>query len=161
MVRPRTTRARGTGCGVPTLVKGGGALKQAIHVARARAGITSDIQLALKAGVSYDTLMNWYGERTVPRPHELKKVADALGASYADLIAVYEGTALEPQPIEDALRDLIRVLTDLVAELRLTRAEQVEATETVMAALGALGRGPARAGRRADTEREAPAGSAQ
>jgi len=88
-------------------VGGGAALKRAVHVARARAGITSDTQLAVQAGVHYDTLMNWYGDRTVPRPAELKKVADALGASYGDFMAVYEGRDPEPTPLVDAIAELI------------------------------------------------------
>jgi hypothetical protein len=45
-------------------LSGGLALKQAIHVARARTELTSDRQLATRAGVSYDTFMNWFGDKT-------------------------------------------------------------------------------------------------
>jgi len=51
-----------------TRLSGGAALKQAIHIARERAELTSDIQVAIKAGISYDTLMNWFGNKTTPRP---------------------------------------------------------------------------------------------
>lgn len=85
--------------------KGGGeALKREIHVARNRAGITSDMRLAIASGVHYDTLMNWFSERTVPRPAELKKVAEAMGASYSRLMDAYEGREPEPTSIEEALR---------------------------------------------------------
>lgn len=139
----------------------GARLKRAVHIARARAGLTSDVQVATKANVSYDTLMNWYGGRTVPRPFELKKVADALQTSYADLWSRYEGVDPEPLPLQDAIRELIPVLSDLVAELRLTRAEQVVATETMLEALGALGSHPGREGRRAGNGREAHVGTGQ
>ena len=134
-------------------------LKRAIHIARARAGLTSDMQVSGRANVSYDTLMNWYGGRTVPRPFELKKVATALETSYAELWSRYEGMEPEPLPLQDAVRALIPVLSDLVVELRLTRAEQVVATETMMDALGALGSRPTRARRRSGNEREEHAGT--
>ena len=110
---------------------GGQALKAAIHVARARAGIPSDVQLTRVSGVSYDTLMNWYAERTVPRPHELKKVATALGASYADLMAVYEGRAAEPVPLDQAIREL-------AAEIRVTRQAQDSHVAALVGAVEAL-----------------------
>jgi transcriptional regulator with XRE-family HTH domain len=86
---------------------GGPALKQAIHVARARASITSDMQLALRAGVSYDTLMNWYSGRTTPRPAELKKVADAMDVRLVELMDAWDGRDPEPPELADAIRDLV------------------------------------------------------
>jgi transcriptional regulator with XRE-family HTH domain len=132
-------------------IRGGQALKQAIHVARARAGITSDMELSRRADVSYDTFMNWYGDKTLPRGHEIKKVADALGVPYGDLMAAYEGRDLEPPPLQDAIRELIE-------EMRLTRAQQHEATDAILSALAAVlhpGRGPR--GTSNGNEREAPA----
>lgn len=111
--------------------KGGPALKQAIHVARARAGITSDMQLALQSGVHYDTLMNWYGGRTVPRPAEVKRVADTLGVSYGDLLAAYEGREPEPPELHDAIRELVE-------EMRLDRRQQTQAIASLTQALYAL-----------------------
>ena len=147
MVRGRNTRAEG-----PPL-SGGQALKQAIHVARARSDMTSDTALALRAHVSYDTLMNWYGNKTVPRPHEVKKVADALGVPYSELIAAWEGRALEPKPLQDAIRELVE-------EMRLSRIQQEEATLAILRALGAvLGSGPGPRGTRDDTEIATPAGT--
>lgn len=109
---------------------GGAALKQAIHVARAKAGITSDVQLALRAHVHYDTLMNWFGDKGIPRGFELKKVAKALGVHYWELQAAYDGEDPQPQPLQDAIRDLAgqlgqqtAAITSLVDELRLARAE--------------------------------------
>lgn len=97
--------------------QGGQALKRAIHVARERQGIPSDMQLARAAGVSYDTLMNWYGDRTVPRPNELKKVADAAGTTLIALMDAYEGRDPEPP-------SLVEAIYALVAELRAERADR-------------------------------------
>lgn len=113
--------------------KGGGrSLKSVIHVQRARAGITSDVQLAGQAHVHYDTLMNWYSDRTVPRPAEVKKIASALrrgqlaqgipedkAVTFGDLMAAYEGLDVEPPSLTEA------VLT-LVDELRRDRVERHE-----------------------------------
>ena len=122
MARPRRT-------GEPII--GGQALKAAIHVARARAGIPSDVQLTRVSGVSYDTLMNWYAERTVPRPHELKKVATALGTSYAELMEVYEGRGAQPVPLDQAIREL-------AAEIRVTRQAQDSHVAALVGAVEAL-----------------------
>jgi transcriptional regulator with XRE-family HTH domain len=108
---------------------GGARLKQAVHVARAKAGITSDTQLALRANVSYDTLMNWYGGKTVPRGHELEKVAKATGTSLWVLQAAYEGRAPEPPPLQDAIRELVGGLSALVDELQQDRTARAEAIE--------------------------------
>src|SRR5678815_5167718 len=94
--------------------QGGKALKQAIHVARARTDMTSDMELARRAHVYYDTLMNWYGDKTVPRPHEVKKVADVLGVSYSDLIAAWEGREAEPPALVDAIAELVVEIRELV-----------------------------------------------
>lgn len=117
---------------------GGEALKRAIRVARARTDITSDTALALQAGVHYDTLMNWYGNRTTPRPFEVKKVAAVLGIPYGDLMAAYEGYDPEPPPLQDAVRELVGEMRALIAESRLARAQQDEATMALLRALGAL-----------------------
>jgi transcriptional regulator with XRE-family HTH domain len=118
--------------------KGGQALKHAIHVARARAGVTSDMQLALRAHVSYDTLMNWFSSRTVPRPHELKKVADSIGTSYGDLMAAYEGRDPEPQPLQDAVSDLTAAVRALIVEIREERDRGQDAAAAIVRAVGSL-----------------------
>lgn len=100
--------------------KGGAALKQAIHIARAKAGITSDVALSAKARVHYDTLMHWYGDKTVPRGAELKRVAEALGVGYADLLAAYEGTDAEPPELSAAIREQTAAIKELVAAIRAT-----------------------------------------
>lgn len=100
-----------------TQSQGGKALKQAIHVARARTDMTSDVELARRAHVSYDTLMNWYGDKTVPRPHEVKKVGDVLGVSYSDLIAAWEGKDPEPPPLQEAIAELVVEIRELVRAL--------------------------------------------
>ena len=112
---------------------GGARLKQAIHIARERAELTSDIQVAVKAGISYDTLMNWFGNKTTPRPAELRKVAEALDIRYGVLMDAYEGRETEPPPLHVVIRELI-------AEMRLGRAQQHEATMAMLQALGLVGR---------------------
>jgi transcriptional regulator with XRE-family HTH domain len=119
----------------------GAALKAAIHVARERAGITSDRQLALKAGVSYDTLMNWYAERTTPRPAELKKVGDTVGVRLVELMDVWEGRDPQPPTLEERMGEMLDELRALSSELRLSRHQQEESTTELMRALGALARG--------------------
>jgi transcriptional regulator with XRE-family HTH domain len=117
---------------------GGRALKKAIHVARARAGITSDMQLSLRSGVHYDTFMNWYGDRTRPRGAELQRVATTLGVPFATLEAAYEGREPEPQPLQDAVRDLTGAVRELVVEIRGDRTAQALQLEKVEAVLDGL-----------------------
>jgi transcriptional regulator with XRE-family HTH domain len=121
-------------------LRGGQALKQAIHVARAKTDITSDRQLAVRSHVSYDTFMNWFGDKTIPRPFEVKKVADVLGVSYGDLLAAWEGRDLEPAPVQDAIRELVAAIHLSVEESRLARAQQDVATTELMRAIGSLAR---------------------
>jgi len=111
----------------------GGRLREYIHVARARAKppITSDMQLALRAGVHYDTLMNWYAGRTLPRPGSLRQIADTLGVSYADMQDAYDGRDPEPPTLVEAIEKLID-------ELRVGRREQAAATTAILHALGAI-----------------------
>lgn len=120
---------------------GGQALKQAIHVARARTDYTSDMQLAIAAGISYDTFMNWFGDKTTPRPAEVKKVADALGIRYDNLMAAWEGRPIEPPPLHEAIADLVSEIRQSIEESRLARAQQHEATLELMRAVGSLGAG--------------------
>lgn len=97
-------------------------LKRAIHIERARADFTSDMQLSIAADVSYDTLMNWYGGRTTPRPFELRKVARALNVPYAELWSAYEDIPVEPVPLVDVVRELTGEIRVLVDELRKRQA---------------------------------------
>ena len=109
---------------------GGQALKRAIHVARERAGIATDIDLAQRAHVSYDTLMNWYADRTVPRPERLLALARELpGTSYTDLMAAYSGTAAEPPPLQETVSELVNLLRPIVEQAvdREARLRAVEA----------------------------------
>jgi len=130
-------------------------LKRAIHVARARANVLYDRDLATRAHVSYDTLMNWYGGKTVPRGEELRRVALFLGVKYSDLMAAYEGVEAEPPALTEVLREL-------VTELRLSRAQQDEATMAILRALGALlPANPNPRGRPGNSGHEAPAGTGQ
>lgn len=136
--------------------RGGDALKLAIHVARERSGITSDTQLAGQAGVSYDTLMNWFGERTTPRPAELKKVADAIGVRLVDLMDAWEGREPMAPGLESAVHALIAQIGELVDELRRDRIVREESAVAMMRAFGALalpGPGPR------ETPREAGPGA--
>ncbi len=119
------------GAATDELEGGGAALKRAIHVGRARSGITSDTALAIRAGVHYDTLMNWYSGRTTPRPAELAKVARVLDVSLNDLLSAYEGRPLDPPPVQDAIRELVE-------ELRLSRAQQHESTMAILQAIAAV-----------------------
>ncbi len=113
---------------------GGRSLRRAIHVARARAGITSDSEVAHLAGVHYDTLMNWYADRTTPRPAEVRKVADALGVPFADLMAAWEGRDAEQPTLQAAIGELVAELresrrsidTAVLALLRATTALTLE-----------------------------------
>lgn len=107
------------------------ALKTAIHVARARAGYPSDMAMAQAAGVAYETLMNWYGGRTVPRPAAVKKLASVLGVSYDSLLAAYEGRDPAPQELSEAIRDLI-------GEMRMSRIAQEQATTALQRAVERL-----------------------
>lgn len=109
-------------------------LKRAIHVARSRSRFTSDVQLALAAHVHYDTLMNWYGGRTVPRPASIKQIADALDIPYADLMAAYDDRQPEAVPIEQAVADLIVEIRVAMVEERQARASLMR---TIAAALAA------------------------
>lgn len=130
----------------PATTHGGGqALKVAIHIARAKTDMTSDSQLARRAGVHYDTLMNWFSERTVPRPFELSKIAKVLDVSLNDLLSAWEGRPVEPPPLQDAIRELVE-------EMRLQRAQEHEATMALLQAIGSLvPAGPAPAGTPVDS----------
>lgn len=133
----------------------GARLKRAIHVARAQANILYDTDLAIRAGVSYDTLMNWFAGKTVPRGAELRRVAQVIGRTYADLMAAYEGT----EPEEPELTELLRELVD---ELRLSRAQQDEATMAILRAVGvSLHPAPVPPGTPAGSGNEAPSGTGQ
>lgn len=105
-------------------------LKRAIHVARAQSRFTSDMQLALAAHIHYDTLMSWYSGRTVPRPASVKQIADAMGASYPDLMAAYEGVDAPAVPLEQAVADLI-------AEIRVALVEERQARSSLMRTIAA------------------------
>jgi transcriptional regulator with XRE-family HTH domain len=138
--------------GEPKTISGGLRLKQAIHQARAVTDITSDTALSVRAGVHYDTLMNWYSERTVPRPAELKKVADALGVRMADLMDVYEGRDPRPPSLEEAIAELVDEMRVFVHEARLSRVQADESTSAILRALGAIAHpGRALAGTPTDT----------
>lgn len=122
------------------LKAGGPALKVAIHVAREKVEIPSDRQLAFRAGVSYDTLMNWFAARTVPRPAELTKVANVLGVRLVELMDVYEGRDAEPPGLIEAMWSLVDELRILIHEVRLSRASQEEGQAAVLRALGVAAR---------------------
>lgn len=134
--RRRSTRT----ASVPTPVSGGTKreagerLKRAIHVARAKKGITSDTTLSAESGIAYDTLFNWFSGRTTPRGHELRKMALYLGIPFSELQATYDGVDPEPTPLHESVSDLVEVLRDLVLELRLSRAEQIVLLEQMQEA---------------------------
>lgn len=131
------------------------ALKAVIRARRSIVGITSDSDLATRAGVHLETLQNWMYGKTTPRPHQLSKVAQVLDIPMADLAAVYEGRDILPPPLQDAIRELVE-------ELRLSRAQQHEATMALLAALGAAtGQDRDRRGMPAGTGRGASGDSAR
>ena len=96
-------------------------LKRAIRAARNKAGIKSDHELALQAGVHLQTIQNWMYGKTTPRPSQLAKVAEALDVSMFELSSIYEGRDPEPQPLQDSVRDLTAAVHELVAEIRADR----------------------------------------
>lgn len=120
---------------------GGRQLRRAIHIARARAGITSDSELAQIAGIHYDTLMNWYSDRTTPRPAEVRKVADALGASFADLMAAYEGRAPERPTLEGAIAELVTEMREGRRQQELLTVQLARALTALLVAVEALAAG--------------------
>lgn len=133
----------------------GPALKQAIHVARIQAGIATDIELARRAGVSYDTLMNWYSERTTPRPAEMAKVGKVVGLRLVDLMDTWEGRDPQPPALEEVLRELVAEIRVATYEERKSRIALEEATATILRALGVSARpapDPRETPRRTDVE---------
>lgn len=121
-------------------------LRHAIHEARAAAGIDSDNQLALRANVHYDTLMNWYRGATVPRPSSVRQIADVLGVSYGDLLAAYDGREPAAVPLEQAVADLIvEIRVAVVGERQARTAMMRMIAASLAAALGPDVRGVAAA----------------
>lgn len=140
--------------------RGGRALQRAIHIARARAGIPSDAALAHAAPVSYDTLMNWYADKTRPRGAELQRVAIALDVPYADLEAAYEGREKDPQPLHEAVAELTDAVRALVGEIREDRERGADAATAMVRAAAALGSRATNGADTTSTERPVPDGSA-
>lgn len=96
--------------------------------------MTSDSELSRRAGVHYDTLMNWYSGRTTPRPFEVRKVGDALAVPYGDLLAAYEGHDPPAVPLEQAVSDLITEIRIAMVDERHARAELMRAIASSLAA---------------------------
>lgn len=117
--------------------------------------MTSDVQVSERAGVSYDTLMNWFAGKTSPRGAEMRRVADALSVPYVALEAAYQGVEQEPLPLQESVRELVDSLNDLVAELRMTRAEQVVVVEQMAEALGRMATTPEVAAQQQEARRRA------
>lgn len=109
-------------------------LKRAIHAARGHTPYTSDTQLAVAARVHYDTMMNWYSGRTVPRPSSVRQVADVLGVPYADLMAAYDGRDPDDVPLEQAVADLIVEIRHALVDERKARAELMRSIAAALAA---------------------------
>lgn len=95
-----------------------GALKRKLRAARSAAGIESDQDLALRAGVHLQTLQNWMYGKTTPRPSELHKVARVLGVPLDALMAAYEGRDPEPPALHESIRELVDAIGGLVDEIR-------------------------------------------
>ena len=112
-------------------------LKREIHAARARAGIGTDMELAKRSRVSYDTLMNWYSGRTVPRANVVKQVADAVGVKYSTLLDVYEGRDPEPPELKEAIAMLADEIRTALVDERRARAQLMRAVAAaITAAMG-------------------------
>ena len=112
-------------------------LKREIHAARARAGIGTDIELAKRAHVSYDTLMNWYSGRTVPRAHVVKQVAEAVGVRFSLLLDAYEGKDPEPPELKEAIAMLADEIRTAMVDERRARIQLMRAvTAAITAAMG-------------------------
>lgn len=115
-------------------------MKRAIHVAREEAGIATDVELARRASISYDTLMNWFGNRTTPRPSEVGRVADVLGLRLVELMDAWEGRDPRPPALEEQIAQLVAELRISIYEARLSRVALEEATAAILRALGASAR---------------------
>lgn len=112
----------------------GQALRQAIHEARPKVGIDSDADLALRAGVHYDTLMNWFRGATTPRPSAVRRVADVLKVPYGDLLAAWDLREPAAIPLEQAVSDLIVEIRLAMVDERHARAELMRAIASSLAA---------------------------
>lgn len=114
-------------------------IRHAIHVARARnTDHTSDTALALAAGVHYDTLMNWFSGKTMPRPFHVRRVAEVLQVPYGDLLAAYEGTAPPDQPLHEAVGELVVELRGFLEAERQARANQDRRIAEALRALASV-----------------------
>lgn len=87
-------------------------------VARARVGLHSWDQVALRADISPATIERWIYGQTRPAVKQLAKVAAVLNLSAADLEAAYEGVSPPEPPLADAVRELVPQLRALVEVLR-------------------------------------------
>lgn len=129
-VRPRTTERVPKGA-EGRIVGDHHALKRALRAARAKVGIESDGDLAVRAGVHLQTIQNWMYGKTMPRPSEMNKVARVLGLRLDELMAVYEGREPEPKPLQDSIRELVGSIDSLVEEMRRGRAVQAGVLEGI------------------------------
>jgi transcriptional regulator with XRE-family HTH domain len=64
--------------------------------ARVELGLATDAELWRKLGVSRDTAQSWMRGERPPSREVGTRVAERLKMSYADLLAVYEGTNAQP-----------------------------------------------------------------
>ncbi len=94
------------------------------------------MELAKRAHVSYDTLMNWYSGRTIPRATGVKQVAEAMGVKYVKLLDAYEGNDPEPPELKEAVGLLIDEIRSSMVDERRARAQLMRAvTAAITAAL--------------------------
>ena len=109
-------------------------LKREIHVARARAGIGTDMELAQRAHVHYDTLMNWYSGRTTPRSNAVKAIADVIGVRFTTLLDAYEGRDAEPPELKEAIGLLVDEIRTAMVDERRARTKLMQAVTAAIAA---------------------------
>lgn len=121
-------------------------------------GIKSVSELARRANVSRDTFQQWWRGRP-PQRSTAELVARELGVTFADLIAAREGSS--PGASDGSGLDaLINALRELVAEMRLSRAQVDESTIALLRAIAAvLPSSQERRGTLDDSERGASAGT--
>ena len=95
-------------------------LKRELRIGMSGKGIDSWGRLAGGSGVSPTTIENWIYGRTVPQAKQLRRVGEFLRphSNPAALEAAYAGMSPPEPPIEEALRELVPEIRELILLLR-------------------------------------------